>query len=102
MILVTKDNVSVELLKKIIGGTAGRVQIAKKFLLQTSKGIHTAELRSRSSAYPYQFVVKHIVNSPYAVIRKGSSSTYIGGDVTKLAEIIKNEDYDFYVRGQSR
>lgn len=101
MILVTKNNVSPELLKKIIGGTAGRVRVEKAFLLQTSKGIHTALLCSRSRAGA-GYMVKHMHNSPYAVIRKGSSSTYIGGTVTELTHCIKNEDYEFHIRGQSR
>lgn len=101
MILVTKNNVSVELLTKIAGGTVGRGQVDKKFLLQTSKGVHTACLRN-SYANPIRFLVKHISNSPYAVIRRGSSSTYIGGTLTALVNLIKNEDYEFFIRRQSQ
>ena len=97
MILVTKNNVSAELLKKIIDDRRGR----RKFLLQTCKGIHTAELHS-SMEGGTRYIVRHIANSPYAVILKGSSSTYIGGNVTTIARCIKNEDYDFFIRRQSQ
>lgn len=99
MILVTNKNVTVELLKKVLGGAAGRVQVSEKFLLQTRKGIHTAELRSTNSAYT-RFVVRHIANSPYATICKGSHSTYIGGTVSQIANLIKDENYDFFTRRQ--
>ena len=99
MLLVTKDNVSVELLKKIIGGAADRVEVSEKFLLQTSRGIHTAELRGRGNGST-GYLVRHIFNSPYAIIRKGSSSSYIVGSITELVNTIKNEDYDFFTRRQ--
>lgn len=97
MILVTKNNVSAELLKKIIGER----QVSEKFLLQTSKGIHTTEIHSRSRTSAV-YMVKHIYNSPYAVIHKGRGSTYISGSIAKLVCRIKNEDYDFYIRKVGR
>ena len=96
MILVTKKNVTVELLREIVGGTTS-VRVSKKFLLQTRRGIHTAEIRGRDRG---GYLVRHISNSPYAVIHKGSSSTYITGSITKLVDTIKNEDYDFFTRRQ--
>ena len=95
MILVTKNNVSEKLLTMIVGNSG-----EDKFLLQTSKGIHTARLCARMGSTT-QFMVKHIPNSPYAVIRKGSSSTYVSGSLHALANPSKHEDYDFYMRRQS-
>ena len=101
MILVTKKNVTVELLTTLVGGSvtgSTRIpRVAKKFHLLTRRGVQTAEIMRKGVA-PHIFFIKHTTNSPHATVRVGTESRYIGGSISKLVELIKKEEYDFYMR----
>lgn len=101
MLLVTKKNVTVELLTTLVGGrVTGSTRIprvSKKFHLLTRKGVQTVEILRKGFA-PHIFFIKHTPNSPHATVRVGTESRYIGGSITKLVELIKKEEYGFYMR----
>lgn len=101
MLLVTKKNVTVELLTNLVGGrVTGSTRIpraAKKFHLLTRKGVQTVEILRKGFA-PHIFFIKHTPNSPHATVCVGTESRYIAGGIATLVELIKKEEYDFYMR----
>lgn len=92
MILITKGNVTVELLNTLVG-------VSKKFRLLTRKGVQVAEIvRSTVITRQDDFFIRHVPHSPYAITRRGTNCTYLSGSIVELVDLLKKEEYGFYIR----
>ena len=99
MVLVTKHNVTVDLLESICGDDAG----SGSFLLQTPKGIRKFKLRNTINTHGTRRHETGMIvlrgQGPYLVFCD-DLDTALHGDVTELVEYIKTSNYAVVTIGE--
>lgn len=94
MIVVTRKNVTVELLRSMTRGQDNR-SLSDAFLLETTHGMMQTKFAGfgRGSG---KFVVRMRIHSDIVMVRSDDIYRYASGTLEELVRIIKENDYRMY------
>lgn len=94
MIVVTRKNVTVELLRSMTRGQDNH-SLSTAFLLETTCGILQAKFAGFGSGSG-KFVVRMGIQSTIVMVRSDDMHRYASGTLEELVRIIKENDYRMY------
>lgn len=93
MIVVTRENVTVESLRSIASKVEG-YSLSPVFMLETTQSIRHTQLGGFGKSPKY--LVRLTDNSKLSMVRSEDRDRYASGTLEELVHIIKENDYGMY------